>query len=89
LTVSVSYLTGPADTAYNGPVAVALLNPDGAAFGGTLLATPKNGVATFNGLPSDLNRMIGGPTPNIRVPSGALRYIGARSDVHLRSEARP
>ena len=40
-------------------------------------------------LPVVLIRMIGGPTPNIREPSGALRYIGAESDVHLRSEARP
>jgi streptogramin lyase len=50
LTVSVNYLTGPADTGYNGPVTVALLNPNGAAFGGTLTVTARNGAATFTGL---------------------------------------
>ena len=53
LTVTVNYDSGLVDTAYNGPVIVALLNPAGATLGGTLTVTAKNGVATFSGLTID------------------------------------
>ena len=54
LTVTVSYQSGLADTAYNGPVTVALaFNPGGATLGGTLTGTARNGVATFTGLTLD------------------------------------
>ena len=50
MSVSLHYLTGPVDTAFNGRSPLALANPGGAALGGTLTATAKDGVATFSGL---------------------------------------
>ena len=54
VTVALTYDTGLVDTAYNGPVTIALaVNPGGATLGGMLTATAKNGVATFSGLTLD------------------------------------
>ncbi|MHB1562250.1 MAG: Vgb family protein, partial [Isosphaeraceae bacterium] len=50
VTVTVQYDSGMVDTAYNGPVTIALLNPGAATLGGTLTVNAQAGLATFTGL---------------------------------------